>query len=245
MLSVQKHKTGLRPMVVLVLFLFASTAFASGVSVGRIMPKGQVTLYQGNQKIGVFNHEAPLLQDTFISVSGECGVKMNNLYLVAVDKSLFSVAAQADACKLTVEQGTVYFALSSTPVTLVFQTPEGMITTHEIMLKASGDAGVLKGYVFVEEGVAKVGVLQGGSMVVSVEDGETMRVSADQEIRLARNDPIKPKGAKGAAGQGAAAGTLSPVTTNIAIVAASLGITAGVVAASNDDHDDAASPASP
>ena len=245
MFSARKHRTKLKVMAIFVLFMFASTAFASGLSVGRIIPKGKVTLYQGNQKIGEFTDEAPLPEDTFLSVNGECGVKMTNLYLVAVDKSLFSVSTQANSRKLTVEQGTVYFALSSMPLTLVFQTPEGLITTHEIMLKASSDASMLKGYVSVEEGVTKFGVLQGGSMLVSVGDRETVRVNANKEFRLAQADVIKNTGAKGSVGQAAATGTLSTVTADIAIVAATLGVIGGVTAAANDDHDAASSPASP
>ncbi|MBW2576398.1 MAG: hypothetical protein JRC88_13195 [Deltaproteobacteria bacterium] len=245
MLSFQKHQTKIRVMAIFVLFMFASTAFASGLSMGRIIPKGKVTLYQGNQKIGEFTDEAPLPQDTFLSVNGECGVKMSNLYLVAIDKSLFSVSTQANSCKLTVEQGTVYFALSSMPITLVFQTPEGLITTHEIMLKASADAGMLKGYVSVSDGVTKVGVLQGGSMLVSVGDSEAVRVNTNKEFRLAQAGVIKNKEAQATVGQAARPGTLSATTTNIAIIAANLGIIAGVTAAANDDHDAAASPASP
>ena len=245
MLSVKKHQIKIKVMAIFVLFMFTSTAFASGLSMGRIIPKGKVTLYQGNQKIGEFTDEAPLPQDTFLSVNGECGVKMSNLYLVAIDKSLFSVSTQANSCKLTVEQGTVYFALSSMPITLVFQTPEGLITTHEIMLKASADAGMLKGYISVAGGVTKVGVLEGGSMLVSVGDSETVRVNANKEFRLAQADVIKNKGAKGTVGQAAATGSLSAVTTDIAIVAATLGVIGGVVATTNDDHDAAASPASP
>ena len=170
---------------------------------------------------------------------------MSNLYLVAIDKSLFSVSTQANSCKLTVEQGTVYFALSSMPITLVFQTPEGLLTTHEIMLKASADAGMLKGYVSVSDGVTKVGVLQGGSMLVSVGDSEAVRVNTNKEFRLAQAGVIKNKEAQATVGQAARPGTLSATTTNIAIIAANLGIIAGVTAAANDDHDAAASPASP
>jgi len=245
MLSAQKHQTKLKVMAIFVMLMFTFTAFASGLSMGRIIPKGKVTLYQGNQKIAEFTNEAPLPEGNFLSVNGECGVKMSNLYLVAIDKSLFSVTTKDNSCKLTVANGTVYFALSSMPRTLVFQTPEGMITTHEIMLKASADAGVLKGYVFVAGGVTKVGVLQGGSMLVSVGDSETVRVNANKELRLAQAGVIKNKEAKGTVGQAAGAGTLSATTTNIAIIAANLGIIAGVTAAANDDHDDAASPASP
>ena len=245
MLSAQKHQTKLKMMAIIAMLMFTSTAFASGLSIGRIIPKGKVTLYQGNQKLGEFSNEAPLPEDTILFVTGECGVKMSDLYLVAIDKSLFSVSTKANSRRLTVEHGTVYFALSSMPHTLIFQTPEGMITTHEIMLNASSDAGVLKGYVSVSEGATKVGILQGGSMLVSVGDSETMRVNTNKEFRLAQADVLKNKEAKGTVGQAAGAGSLSATTTNIAIIAANLGIIAGVYAAANDDHDVAASPASP
>ncbi|MBW2602439.1 MAG: hypothetical protein JRD47_11080 [Deltaproteobacteria bacterium] len=63
-------------------------------------------------------------------------------------------------------------------------------------------------------------------------------------MRLAQAGVLKNKEAKGTVGK-TAAGSLSATTTNIAIIAANLGIIAGVTAAANDDHDDAASPASP
>ncbi|OEU66433.1 MAG: hypothetical protein BBJ57_11320 [Desulfobacterales bacterium PC51MH44] len=188
MLCVRKNKITFKVMAIFTLLVFASTAFCAGLSLGRIIPKGKVTLYQGNQKIGEFSAEAPLPEDTLLSVQGECGVKMRDLYLVAIDKSLFSVTTKSTSRKLTVEHGTVYFALSSMPRTLVFQTPEGVITTSEVMLKASADAGLLEGYVSVADGISKVGVLEGGSMFLSVGDGETMRVKTGQELRLAQAD---------------------------------------------------------
>ena len=188
MLGVRKGKTKFKLMSIFVLLAFASTAFSSGLSMGRIIPKGKVTLYQGNQKIGEFGSEAPLPEDTLLSVQGQCGVKMRDLYLVAIDKSLFSVTTKVASRKLTVEHGTVYFALSAMPRILVFQTPEGIITTSEIMLKASADAGLLEGYVAVADGITKVGVLEGGSMLVSADDGEAMRINAGQELRLAQAD---------------------------------------------------------
>ena len=188
MLCARKNKITFKGMAIFTLLVFASTAFCAGLSLGRIIPKGKVTLYQGNQKIGEFSADAPLPEDTLLSVQGECGVKMRDLYLVAIDKSLFSVTTKSTSRKLTVEHGTVYFALSSMPRTLVFQTPEGVITTSEVMLKASADAGLLEGYVSVADGISKVGVLEGGSMFLSVGDGETMRVKAGQELRLAQAD---------------------------------------------------------
>ena len=38
------------------------------------------------------------------------------------------------------------------------------------MLKASSNDRLLKGYVYVEEGITRVGVLEGGSMLMTVAD---------------------------------------------------------------------------
>jgi len=171
---------------IFVLLAFASTTFASGLSVGRLIPKGKVTLFQGNQKVGEFSSEAPFPEGTLLSVQGECGIKMSDLYLVAIDKSMFSVTTDPDSRKLAVKNGTIYFALSSMPHILVFQTPDGVVTTHQVLLNASSESALLKGYVSVTEDITKVGVLDGGSMLLSVGDGKTMRINAGQELRLAQ-----------------------------------------------------------
>jgi len=180
------NQTKFKIVAMLSLMAFASTSFAAGLSVGRIIPKGKVTLFQGNQKVGEFSSEAPFPEGTFLSVQGECGVKMSNLYLVAIDKSLFSVKTDPEARKLSVKTGTVYFALSAMPHILVFQTPGGLVTTHQILLNASSESALLKGYVSVTEDIAKVGVLEGGSMLLSAGDGKTMKINAGQELRLAQ-----------------------------------------------------------
>jgi len=183
---VTNNQTKSKVVVIFVLFAFVSTSFAAGLSVGRIIPKGKVTLFQGNQKVGEFRSEAPFPEGAFLSVQGECGVKMSDLYLVAIDKSLFSVTTDPDSRKLSVKTGTVYFALSSMPHILVFKTPDGVVTTHQILLNASAKSGLLQGYVSVTDDVTKVGVLEGGSLLLSVGDGETRRINAGQELRLAQ-----------------------------------------------------------
>lgn len=180
------NQTKFKIVAMLSLMAFASTSFASGLSVGRIIPKGKITLFQGDQKVGEFSSEAPFPEGAFLSVQGECGVKMSDLYLVAIDKSLFSVTTDPDSRKLSVKTGTVYFALSAMPHILVFQTPDGLVTTHQILLNASSESALLKGYVSVTEDITKVGVLEGGSMLLSVGDGKTMRINAGQELRLAQ-----------------------------------------------------------
>lgn len=181
-------------MIVFTILVFTSTGFSAGFSVGRILPKGKVTLFHGNQKVGEFRSEAPLPENTLLSVQGECGVKLSHLYLVALDQSLFSITTNNNSRTLFVQKGTVYFALSSTPYTLVFQTPDGVITTNDIMLKASSTNQLLKGYVYVEEGITRVGVLEGGSMIVTVTDDKPQLVAAGHELRLAQADIFKEEG---------------------------------------------------
>lgn len=189
-----KNTLRLKIMIVFTILVFTSTGFSAGFSVGRILPKGKVTLFHGNQKVGEFRSEAPLPENTLLSVQGECGVKLSHLYLVALDQSLFSITTNNNSRTLFVQKGTVYFALSSTPYTLVFQTPDGVITTNDIMLKASSTNQLLKGYVYVEEGITRVGVLEGGSMIVTVTDDKPQLVAAGHELRLAQADIFKEEG---------------------------------------------------
>jgi hypothetical protein len=178
-------------MAVFVTLLFASTGFSSGFTAGRILPKGKVTLFHGSRQIGEFSSEAPLPENTLLAVQGECGVKLRHLYLFALDRSLFSVSTDKNSRTLTVQNGTVYFALSSMPQTLVFRTPEGLITTNEVRLNASSANRLLKGYVYVEDGITRVGVLEGGSMLVTAGDDKPQEVSAGHELRLAQAEIFK------------------------------------------------------
>lgn len=182
-------------MILFIILAFTSTGFSAGSPLGRILPKGKVTLFHNNQKVGEFRSEAPLPENTFLSVQGECGVKLSHLYLVAMDQSLFSISTNNSSRKLFVQKGTVYFALSSTPYTLVFQTPNGVITTNEVMLKASSSNRLLKGYVYVEEGITRVGVLEGGAILVTVADNDKPQmVTVGHELRLAQADIFKEEG---------------------------------------------------
>ena len=189
-----KNTLRLKIMTVFIILVFTSTGFSAGLPLGRILPKGKVTLFHSGQKVGEFRSEAPLPEDTLLSVQGECGVKLSHLYLVALDQSLFSITTNNRSRTLFVQKGTVYFALSTTPYALVFQTPDGVITTNEVMLKASSTNRLLKGYVNVEEGITRVGVLEGGSMLVTVTDDKPQVVSAGHELRLAQADIFKEEG---------------------------------------------------
>jgi hypothetical protein len=196
MRCITNNQTKFKVVTIFALLAFASTTFASGLSVGRIIPKGKVTLLQGKQKVGEFSSEAPFPEGALLSVQGECGVKMSDLYLVATDNSLFSMKTDPDFRKLAVKNGTVYFALSAMPHILVFQTPGGVTTTHRILLSASAQSGLLKGYVSVTDAITRIGVIEGGSILLSVGDGETQEISAGQELRLAQAGLFEEKGEK-------------------------------------------------
>jgi len=257
-----KNTLRLKIMIVFTILVFTSTGFSAGFSVGRILPKGKVTLFHGNQKVGEFRSEAPLPENTLLSVQGECGVKLNHLYLVALDQSLFSITTNNNSRTLFVQKGTVYFALSSTPYTLVFQTPDGVITTNDIMLKASSTNQLLKGYVYVEEGITRVGVLEGGSMIVTVTDDKPQLVAAGHELRLAQADIFKEEGKAekekpdetdepgktdeaGKAGETAATGGMSTTTMVVLGAIAIGGIALAAGGGGGGGGDAVASPAGP
>ena len=186
MQRIRKNKIKLKLMAIFIILVFTSTAFSARLPTGRLIPDGKVSLYKGNQKIGEYRSEAPLPDDTLLSVQGQCGVKLNNIYLVATDKSLFSIRTEPYSRILTLERGTAYFALASNA--LAFQTPGQMINTNKIILNASSDHGLLKGYISVQDGTTKIGVLEGGSMSLTVNDGNSIMVKSGQELLLAQAD---------------------------------------------------------
>ena len=252
-----KNTFRLKILIVFIILAVTSTGFSAGLPLGRILPKGKVTLFHGNQKVGEFRSEAPLPENTLLSVQGECGVKLNHLYLVALDQSQFSITTNKRSRTLFVQKGTVYFALSSTPHTLVFQTPDGVITTNEVMLKASSANRLLKGYVYVEEGITRMGVLEGGSMLVTVADDKPQVVASGQELRLAQADIFKEEGKTeegkqdetgeaGKTGETATSGGMSTTTKVVIGVLAIGGIAAAAGGGGGGGGDGAvASPGSP
>ncbi len=186
MQRLRKNKTKLNIMTTLTILLFSSTVFSAGLPVGRLIPNGKVSLFSGTKKVGEYHSEAPLPDNTLLSVQGQCGVKLNGAYLVATDKSVFSINAAAFPQILAIEHGTVYFALADK--SLAFQTPDKMITTNDIILNASSASGLLKGYLSVADGTEKIGVLSGGTMLLSVDDGKPIMIKSGQELLLTQAD---------------------------------------------------------
>lgn len=202
----------------------------------RILPTGKVYLYKGEQKVGYITREAPLPEGVLLVCDGKCAVTMNKLYLAGLDKSRFSVNSDEGSKRLALREGRVYFALSTLPEALVFETPHGLITTQQVMVNASAQ-GVLKGYVQVQGSSTELGVLEGGSMVVSTARGKKT-IKPGQRLLLTQADVGEEDDSGGVAAGGTKLSTAQIVG----------GISAGVVIAgaavwaideaSEDDHEE-------
>jgi hypothetical protein len=191
MARVYKNKRCLKAFIVIVLIAFSTSGLAANFDSGRIIPGGKVLIYRGDQQVGELTAEAPFPDGALLACDGDCAARMDGLLLVGADKSLFSVTTRANSRELLVRKGTVYFALSKMPRSLVFVTPMGVVTAQQLLLNAASDGGVLKGYVAVTEESAEIGVIEGGSMLVSTVSGETTIQSGKKMIIAQTDDEAK------------------------------------------------------
>ena len=232
-------------LIVLVVTVFSTSGFCAGLNAGRVFPKGKVIIYKDGQKAGEFSKEAPLSNGALMECKGRCGVKLPDLYLVAEDNAVFSVNTDLYSRELYVKQGTVYFAVSTMDRALVFKTNHGSFTTKQVLLNASTDGGVLKGYIKSTAEGAELGVADGGSMVVSTFDGDQM-IRSGNRIVLAQAQ----LGTTTAVSTGAAvAGGGGLTMTTLVIAGGVAAVTLGAMAVSNnistDDNPKSASPITP
>ena len=175
-------------LVSLALIAFAVNGFGMQGNAGRIIPMGKVYMLKDGKTIGSYSSEAPLPENTLLKTEGDCAVKLSDLYLVAADKSQFAISNADTSRELRVKGGTVYFALSKLPQPMVFTTPEGFVTAQQVILNASTEKSILKGYVAVSEKGSEIGVIEGGSLLISTADGDQL-VKAGNRILLAAASP--------------------------------------------------------
>ena len=227
--------------IVLVVTVFSTSGFCTGLNSGRVFPKGKVFIYKDGQKVGEFSKEAPLSNGTLMECKGRCGVKLPDLYLVAEDNAVFSVNTDLYSRELYVSKGTVYFAVASMDRTLMFTTDHGSFTTKQVLLNASTDGGVLKGYINASPDGSELGVLDGGSMVVSTFEGDKI-IRSGKRILLAQVPLTTGTVAGGttAAGGTAAAGGAAAISTTTIVVGAvaAVAVAAGAVALNEAQKDD-------
>lgn len=227
----------------------ALSVAASGHYPDRIKPTGKVTVYHPDNRAIELSAEAPLPYDARLECHGKCYVKMENLYLAVSDKSLFSVCAPPRNNLMQFLKGDFYFSISALPRPIVIKTPTDDITIQQVVLKTAGTGGLLTGYILVKPEVTEIGVVKGGSMVVSTSQGEHF-IDAGNQITVARTETGEDALAKTGEDGLAETGKERTVSNTRTIVTAGI-VGAGVIAAffllSDDDKDDPqpASPSSP
>lgn len=183
------RKNGVAIKVVVLFFSFSTIGQSVALSAGsdRIYPTDKVTLHRGDQVVGVYTKEAPLPEGSIISTTGRCAIRLDDLYLVAEDQSVFSISSSGRQRNLFIKQGLVYFKTSAIKRTLAFITPAGQISVHQIRLNAAFDDASIKGYVSVTEKQSELGVAEGGSMDVFTDEG-LMTIQAGKKIILSQAD---------------------------------------------------------
>ena len=120
-----------------------------------------------------------------IRSDGRCGVKLDDWYLVAEDKTVFSVRSSPRQRNLFIESGTLYFKTDKMNRALSFFTPAGPISVQNIRINAAFGASGVKGYLTVSGQQSELGVAEGGSMDVLIDDG-LVTVQSGQRIILAQ-----------------------------------------------------------
>ena len=183
----RKKRAGIQHLAFFLIVLMTGQSTVALAGMDRILPSGEATLWRGDQKIGIYTREAPLPEGAIISTEGRCGVKLDDLYLVAEDQSVFSINTAGQRMNVFVKQGTVYFKTTAGQQKLAFVTPNGQIGVQRIRLQAAfGDAS-LTGYLAVTGDKSELGVAEGGVMDVLTDDG-LMSIGAGQKIILAQAD---------------------------------------------------------
>jgi hypothetical protein len=70
---------------------------------------------------------------------------------------------------------------------LNFVTPSGTLAVLDILLNTAANSPKLKGYVSVKQNGSEIGVIKGGSMIVSTHQGEMM-IESGKKLTLAQAD---------------------------------------------------------
>jgi len=173
--------------------LFAGSGFAAAIGGARIIPNGKVAVYDGSTKVAELTAESPLPEGKLLKTEGKCGVKMDALYLVGADQSAMMVRAPESGRQVVVQEGRVYFGITALPQPMALVTPKGAVMVQQVLLKASTNNALLKGYVAVTEETAEIGVIDGGSMIISTADGEKKIDSGHRFILAQAKVPTEEK----------------------------------------------------
>ena len=168
--------------------VYVATCFSADQNSARLIPSDVVFGYENNQKIAEFKNEVPFPEEMLLKSQGDSGIKMDNILLVAEDKSEFSITTESDCRYITVKSGKVHFAISDLPKTLAFVTPQGIVTSKQLIVNAS-NRSMVQGTVSVDKNAksSEYSVYQGGSLLLATSDGDRL-INSQQQLLLAQAD---------------------------------------------------------
>ncbi len=175
-----------------VIFTFSFAGVTPAFSGARIIPDGKVKVFEGQKLVQELKQEAPFPEGALLTTEGKCGVRLEDFYLVANDGCTFGVVDGVSQINLRVDNGLLYFAITQQTGKVAFLTPAGVMTTRQVRLNAAANGGVLKGYLDVSNSQVQLGVLEGGTMVVSTDKGD-QEIRSGKQFTLALADPISEK----------------------------------------------------
>lgn len=170
--------------IIFVLIIHSVTANAE---TDRIYPTNKVFIHDGNKKMGVYTREAPLPEGAIISTDGRCAVRLNEMFLVGEDQSVFSTNTSGRQRNLLIKKGTLYFKTAWTNRVITFMTPDGNISVQSIRLNATLNDQSIIGYVTVDDSQSELGVVKGGSIDILTENGQET-IKSGEKIILAQAD---------------------------------------------------------
>ncbi len=180
-----KKKRFFQALSILCVLVFAGSGFAATLGGPRVIPNGKIQVFDGRIKVAELTAESPLPEGKILKVEGKCGIKLDSLYLVAADKSTLMIGTPKNGRQLALQDGRVYFGITALPQPITVITPRGAVVIQEVVLKASVDSTLLKGYVSVSGQTAEIGVIEGGAMILSTADGER-KIKSGQRFLLAQ-----------------------------------------------------------
>jgi hypothetical protein len=219
MYRIKKQQLAAPMVIVIVCLAMAAAGFAADANSARIIPGGKVSIIKDSRVIGELSKEAPLPEGSLLKCDARCTVKTDDLYMVAEPETTFSVAPQATANELAVQQGTAYYALSQTSRALQVNTPPGNASIREFSVTDSE----LRGYVQVTGSKTEIGVIDGGTMTVATSSGD-MLVTPGKQVTIAMVDSDPPAAETGGEGGG---GGGTGLVTDIALGIAGTGVIVG------------------
>jgi hypothetical protein len=158
--------------IVSLVLLLAPAVYAQDIKHSELVPTDRVFVIEEGKKVAEYTREVSVPEGSLVSCQGRCLAKMDDIAMVAEDKSRFRIDSETNSRTISVEEGSVFFGLTHMPRPVVFMTPQGAVMANHVLLDASAGGGMLEGYVRTGGDGSEIGVLQGGRLSLLTAEGE-------------------------------------------------------------------------